>query len=228
MRNIIVGAIALAIGCTSGQQERKSDTLTAQEQATQEFQRAADAQKRAADEQARAEKAQSDVTAAQRALADAQTRLRSQRAKAEQAQRDAQMLAQEAHQRGVEAQQEAVQRQSLQYQRGQALAQNPSSWSQPQQIQGSVIGAQGNQLSLRTADQQTLWLDVTDSTALRLDGRAASLNQIQPGADVRASYQLVDGQAQALQIDATSNRPLPEQDQGTRPPPPVDAPNPMR
>jgi len=45
---------------------------------------------------------------------------------------------------------------------------------------------------------------VTDSTAVRVDGRSASLSQIQPGSDVRASYQMVNGQAKALQIDASS------------------------
>jgi len=47
-------------------------------------------------------------------------------------------------------------------------------------------------------------LQVTDSTAVRVNGQLASVSQIQPGSEVRASYQVVDGQPKALVIDATS------------------------
>ena len=99
MRKIIIGAIALALGCaTTGQQEQKSQALSAQDQAHQSLQAAADAQKRAVDEQKKAEAAQKDVEDAQRALADAQAKLRGQRVKAQQAQADARRLSEEAHQ----------------------------------------------------------------------------------------------------------------------------------
>ncbi|HWT86404.1 MAG TPA: hypothetical protein VN177_11565 [Myxococcales bacterium] len=45
---------------------------------------------------------------------------------------------------------------------------------------------------------------MTDSTAVRVNGQLASVSQIQPGSEVRASYQVVDGQPKALVIDATS------------------------
>jgi len=47
-------------------------------------------------------------------------------------------------------------------------------------------------------------LQVTDSTAVRVNGQLASVSQVQPGSEVRASYQVVDGHPKALVIDATS------------------------
>jgi hypothetical protein len=50
-------------------------------------------------------------------------------------------------------------------------------------------------------------LKLSDSTAVTIDGKPSSPTQIQPGSDVRASYQVVDGQPTALKIDVTSNQP---------------------
>jgi hypothetical protein len=47
-------------------------------------------------------------------------------------------------------------------------------------------------------------LQITDATAVTLKGQTASAAQLQPGTDVRASYQIVDGQPKALKIDATA------------------------
>ena len=228
MRKLIIGAIALALGCATGGQEQKSDTFTAQEQATKEFQAAADAQKRAASEQLKAEQSAKEVAQAQKQLAEAQARLRGQRARAEQAQMDAQRLAREAQERGVEAQEEAAQRQKLQAQQARELEQGRQNWSQPRDVQGSLVDTRNNQISLRTDDSQTLRLDVTGNTSVRLDGREASLSQLQPGSDVRASYQMIDGHPKALQIDATSQQQMQggQQDLNNQPPPPSQ--NPMR
>src|SRR5438477_257439 len=131
MRNIIVAAIALALGCaTTAQQETKSQALSAQDQAHQSLQAAADAQE--------------------------------------------------------------------------------------QTLSGRVVRRSGDQLRVRTDDQGLMNLDVTDATAVSLDGRSGSLDQIQPGSDVRASYQMIDGKAKALKIDVTSSSP--RQDQSTPPP----------
>lgn len=227
-KRIFIGAVALALGCATGGQEQRSETMTAQQQATREFQAAADAQKRAADEQGKAEQAARDVAAAQKSLADAQARQRGQRARAEQAQMDAQRLAREAQQRGAEAQEEAAQRQQLQAQQARELEQRRQNWSQPRDVKGSVVAADGNQISLRTSDAQTLRLDVTADTAIRFDGRAASVEQLQPGTDVRASYQLIDGHPRALQIDARSaqqQQPGGQQDLNDQQAPPPPNPN---
>src|SRR5213079_3024709 len=132
MRKIIIGAIALALGCaTTGQQEQKSQALSAQDQAHQSLQAAADAQKRAVDEQKKAEAAQKDVEDAQRALADAQAKLSGPRA---------------------QAQQDAQQKQALNQDRTQ-------SWTQEQTLSGRVVRRSGDQLRVRTDDQGLMNLD---------------------------------------------------------------------
>ena len=229
MRRLIIGAIALALGCATGGQEQRSDTIAAQDQAQKELQQAADAQKRAADEQARAEQAARDVAQAQKTLANAQARLRGQRARAEQAQMDAQRMTQEANQRAADAQEQAMQNQRLQAQRTQQLEQGRQNWIQPRDVSGSVVEANESQVALRTRDSQTLRLDLTDNTAVRVDGQLSSAAQLRPGEDVRASYQMIDGHAKALQIDATSNQQQQnggQQDLNTPPPPQQQ--NPMR
>ncbi|HYS10619.1 MAG TPA: hypothetical protein VEP66_17905 [Myxococcales bacterium] len=54
-------------------------------------------------------------------------------------------------------------------------------------------------------------LQVTDSTAVTKNGQSWSAAQLQAGADVRARYQKVDGQAKALKIDVTSKSSEPAQ-----------------
>jgi len=217
-RNIIVGAIALALGCaTTGQQESKSPAVSAQEQAHQSLQAAADSQKKAADEQAKAEKAQKEVEDAQRALADAQAKLRAQRLKAQQAQDEARRLSDESQREAQEQQQQALQLQQQQAQTNSQLNQERlQTWTQEKTLEGTVVRKSGDQIRVRTPDQGMMNLDVTDSTAVSVNGRAGSADQIQPGEDVRASYQMIDGKAKALQIDVTSN----STDQ--QPPPPKD------
>ncbi|MFL5459030.1 MAG: hypothetical protein ACJ78X_21735, partial [Myxococcales bacterium] len=60
-------------------------------------------------------------------------------------------------------------------------------------------------LKVRAGDRD-MNLQLSDSTAITVDGKSSSAQQIQPGSDVRASYQMVDGQAQALKIDVKSSQ----------------------
>jgi methylphosphotriester-DNA--protein-cysteine methyltransferase len=211
MRNIVwIAAAGLAVGCAMGGHETKpSETVSAQSQASQSFQAAADAQKRATDEQQKAEKAHQDVIQAQKALADAQARERGQQAKADQAQADAQRLASAANQQGNLSQQQAAQNQQVETQQHQQVVQQNQSWTQAQEARGTVIGAESGSLAVRTDDSQTLNLGINESTAVTLDGRQASASQLMPGTEVRASYQMVDGKAQALRIRARSNNAIP-------------------
>jgi hypothetical protein len=230
MRNIgWLAAAGLAVGCAmGGSQTRQSETVSAQSSATQSYQAAADAQKRATAEQQGAEQAHRDVISAQKALADAQARLQGQQAKADQAQADAQRLAAAATQQGALSQQQAQQNQQTETQEHQQTIQDNQRWTEAQSIDGSLISAGNGSIAVRTSDSQTLNLNVSDSTAVTLDGRVASPSQLTPGTDVRASYQMVDGHAQALRIRAKSNvdssqpqQPsFPQQD----PPPPMPAP----
>src|SRR5512140_2433900 len=215
MKNVWVAGLALAVGCAmGGQSTKKSETMTAQDQAHQSLQQAADAQKKASDEQAKAEQAQADVTAKQKELADAQAKLRGQRAKAQQAQRDAEQLTKAAQQQAMQQQQQAQQLQQTQ-----SLNQDrQQSWTQQKDLTGTVVQAQGDSLQVRDSnDQQILQLQLTDATALTVNGQTGQVSQIQPGSDVRASYQLVDGQAKALKIDVTSKSGSSSQSQEPQP-----------
>ncbi|HEY2029311.1 MAG TPA: hypothetical protein VGH20_08890 [Myxococcales bacterium] len=209
MRNIRwVAAAGLLVGCAmGGQQTKQSETVSAQSQATQSFQAAADAQKRATDEQQKAEQAHQDVIQAQKALAEAQAKMNAQQAKADQAQADAQRLASAATEQGQMSQQQAQQAMQTETQEHQSKAkQNLQQWTQNQEVQGTVISAGSDQVSVRTDDSQTLNLGVNDTTAITLDGKTASAQQLMPGTDVRASYQMIDGKATAVKVRAHSSQ----------------------
>ena len=208
-RTMWVAAVALSFGCAmfggGSDNAKKSETRTAQDQAQQSLQAAADAQKKAADEQAKAEQAQRNVTQKQKELADAQAQLRGQIAKAEQAQRDAQQATKTAQTEASKQQQQAMQTQRTESQQMQSSAQQKQqTWTQEQSARGTVVQAGSDQLQIRTQDKDLLQLQITDSTAVTFNGQTTSVSQLQPGSEVRASYQMVDGKAKALRIDATS------------------------
>ena len=69
-----------------------------------------------------------------------------------------------------------------------------------------MIQASGDHLKIRTSDLDSVDLTVTDATSVNLNGQTASLSQIQPGSDVRASYQMINGQAKAIHVDVTSKQ----------------------
>jgi colicin import membrane protein len=210
MRNTMwVAAVALCFGCAmfggGSDNAKKSETRTQQDQAHQSLQSAADAQKKASEEQAKVEQFQQNVTQKQKELADAQAQLRGQISKAEQAQRDAQQATKTAQTEASQQQTQAMQTQRSESQRMQSsVQQNQQSWTQQQSARGTVVQAGSDELQIRTQDKDLLQLQITDSTAVTFNGQTASASQLQPGSDVRASYQMVDGKAKALKIDATS------------------------
>jgi len=53
--------------------------------------------------------------------------------------------------------------------------------------------------------RRDLTLDLTDATAISIDGQQSGASKLQPGSDVRASYQMVDGRAKALKLEVRSN-----------------------
>jgi len=206
---IVLPAVALAFGCAMGGQEAKrSETMSAQDRAHAQLQQAADAQKRAAGEQAAAEKDQQEVERAQKGLADAQARLSGQRMKAKQAQEDARRMSEQAQKEVEQEQQQASQFQEQQTQKNSELNKSRTQeWTAQKDLEGRVMQASGEEIQVRTSDQQLVKLDVTDSTSINLNGQSGKLSQIRPGSDVRASYQLIDGKAKALQIDITTTQP---------------------
>lgn len=196
-------ALATTGGCAMMHgSESKSETTSAQNAAHDQFQRAADAQKQATEEQQKAEEADKQVADTQKALAEAEAKAKGQHEKATQAQANAQKLAQEASQQGMQQQQSAssaMQRETTA--QGQQVAQRES-WRQQKSISGKVVEASGSNLRVRSAGQtDDMNLALDDSTALRVNGRSAKSDQIQPGDEVRASYQMVDGKATAVRVD---------------------------
>jgi hypothetical protein len=207
-------------GCAMGGSEsrqQQSDTVSAQSSAAGSYQAAADAQKRATAEQQAAEEAHQRVIEAQKALADAHARQRGQQARADQAQADAQRLAAAATQQGALSQQQAYQNQQTETQQHQQVVEQNQRWTESQSIQGTVVSSGNGSIAVRTDDQQTLSLGIGSNTAVILDGRQSSPAQLLPGTDVRASYQMVDGHAQALRIRARSSADAQPQDQPSTP-----------
>jgi hypothetical protein len=206
MRRMLFSIPAFALACaTSSPNQQLSGTRRAQDDAQQQYQGAATAQKHAAEEQQKAEQAQKDVTKAQKALADAQSKLEGQRAKAAQAQRDAGQTGRDAQQRGAEMQQHATQMQGEEARQGKRTEQgNERAWMQTQNISGAVAAVSANDVTVRSEASGDVRLQVSDSTAVNLDGRAASISEIRPGSNVRASYGVVDGKTTAVQLDVTS------------------------
>ena len=207
MRRIVLSISALALACaTSSPSQQKSGTRQAQDDAQQQYQNAAGAQKHAAEEQQKAEQAQLDVTKAQKALADAQARLEGQRAKAEQAQRDALQMGRDSQRRGALMQEQATQLQGEESRQGTQTQQgNQQAWMKTRNVRGSVAAVSPSALTVRSDDQGDMRLRVSDTTAVNLDGRTATMKEIREGSEVRASYGLVDGQATAVRLDVTSS-----------------------
>lgn len=218
---------ALAIGCATGSSDNKptSEAVKTQTQAQQALQKAADAQKQALQEQQKAEQLQQEVTQKQKDLADAQARLTAQRAKAEQAQRDAQRLTAQAQQEAQAQQQQATQLQRTEGQQLQQMTQqNQQAFMQAKTVRGQALSASKDELVLRSSDQGDLRLKLNDSTAVTVDGKLGSPDQIRPGGDVRASYQVIDGQPVALSIEARSKTSSSTSDQSNQ----STAPNPKQ
>ncbi len=198
--------LASGLGCAGmGGSEKKSEAMAAQDQAQSQYQHAADAQKQARDEQAKAEQDNRDVAKKQRELADAQARARGQEQKAQQSQADAARSGQAAQQAGAEQQADAQRLQKRGIDEQAQLQQQRQGWSKTQELSGKLLGASEGNLQVRGDDQKVMQLKVNESTAILQDGRLVPAAQLTPGIDVRASYQLVDGKATALRIEATSN-----------------------
>ena len=156
------------------------------------------------EEQKKAEQADQAVTDAQKKLAEAQAKAQAQHAKAEQAQQQAQQLSQQAQQQGTQSQSEAMQSQQRETQTAQRLQQqNQQAFTQAKNIEGKVTAATSDELTVLSPGEGDVRLKLNDSTAITIDGQQGSANQIQPGADVRASYQLIGGTPTAIRVRVT-------------------------
>jgi len=207
MRRIIFVMPALALACaTNSGSQQKSGTREAQDDARQQYQNAADMQKHATEDQQNAEQAEQDVTKAQKGLADAQARLVRQRAKAKQSQSDALQMGRDSQLRGALLQEQATQLQGEEArQRTRVHEANQQAWMKTRNIRGAIAAVDVDALTVRSADQGDLRLEVSESTAVNLDGQPVTMKEIKDGSDVRASYGVVDGQAMAIRLDVTSS-----------------------
>jgi len=205
MRRMFFLIPAFALACaTSSPNQQMSGTRRAQDDAQQQYQSAATAQKHAAEEQQKAEQAEKDVTKAQKALADAQSKLEGQRAKAAQAQRDAGQKGRDAQENGSRMQENATQMQGQEARQEKRTEQgNDRAWMQTQNVSGAVAAVGANDLTIRS-DRGDVKLELSTSTAVNLDGRTAMLADVHPGNQVRASYGVVDGKSTATELDVTS------------------------
>jgi hypothetical protein len=208
MRRLLVSIPAFLLACaTSSPSQQASGTRRAQDEAQQQYQNAATAQKQATEEQLKAEQAERDVTKAQKALADAQTKLEGQRAKATQAQISAGQMGRDSQERGAQLQTQATQLQGQEARQANRTQQgNQQAWMQTQNIRGPIAAVGANSLTVRSADRGDVRLQVSDSTAVNLDGRMASIADLRAGSDVRASYGVIDGQTIAMRLDVTSSK----------------------
>jgi len=206
MRRMFFLIPAFALACaTSSPNQQMSGTRRAQDDAQQQYQSAATAQKHAAEEQQKAEQAEKDVTKAQKALADAQSKLEGQRAKAAQAQRDAGQKGRDAQENGSRMQENATQMQGQEARQEKRTEQgNDRAWMQTQNVSGAVAAVGANDLTIRSADRGDVKLELSTSTAVNLDGRTAMLADVHPGNQVRASYGVVDGKSTATELVVTS------------------------
>ena len=105
----------------------------------------------------------------------------------------------------MQSQQQAVQSQSDQKAEHKQKVAEARKWTDEKTVNGQVVEAKDSSLRIRTNDGQNLTLGLSDTTSINIDGRLGSAANVQPGSDVRASYQMVDGHAQALSLDVRSN-----------------------
>jgi hypothetical protein len=206
MRRMLFSIPAIALACaTSSPNSQVSGTRRAQNDAQNQYQGAADAQKHAAEEQQKAEQAEREVIKAQKALADAQAKLEGQRAKAAQAQQEASVMGRDAQRRGSQAQEQATQKQGEEARQGKLTEKdNQRAWMQTRNVSGEVASVNANDLTIRSDGRADVKLLVSNSTAITLDGKVAALNDIHTGNDVRASYGVVDGVSTAMELEVTS------------------------
>jgi hypothetical protein len=203
-----VPAITLAACASSSggaKNQPPSETQRLQDQAVRAFERAAEAQHRATEEQAKAEETQQKVVEAQRAFAAAQAQALAQVAKAEQAQREARQIELQEHQRVARAQQHAMQMQKTEARTLQQIRKgNLQNWTEPKQVAGTAVEANNDAVLVRSRDRGDLRLKLNPSTAISVDGKQGNATEIQPGSDVRASYQVIDGDPTAVKLDVKS------------------------
>ncbi|KFA86751.1 hypothetical protein Q664_52390 [Archangium violaceum Cb vi76] len=74
--------------------------------------------------------------------------------------------------------------------------------TQPRQVSGEVLAVTGNQLHvLSAAEGQDVRMLIISGTEVRVDGRPATLAEIREGGEVRATYEIAEGEPIALMVE---------------------------
>ncbi|WP_373045013.1 hypothetical protein [Vulgatibacter sp.] len=211
-------AALLMVGCQgSGQQEQEQQAQApaeqaeqAQEQAEQRLEEAQRAQEQAATEQEDVGSAQEDVAQAreeaqqaEQELAEAQQEAQQERQQAIQAQEQAQAETQQAQQAAEARQEEALQ---AQQEMGPGAATGGAVAAQGQQtVSGQLVEVTEEEIRVGPESGNEVRLQVNEQTQVMRDGQMASLQELQPGTQVRASYELQEGEPVVTRLEATSS-----------------------
>jgi colicin import membrane protein len=195
----LVGLVAGA-GCAGRQQAKQEQESPAakqisasQERSQQALDQAAVAQREASEQARRSQEAsreaqrrESEAKEAQERAVAAQQTAQNEQKKAVQAQENANRATEQASGVAAQAQQQA----------SQALSEQERVAAGQRMYKGSVIGADQGRLVV-SSERGPLSFALTPSTQVEVDGRAATLADIQPGADARVAYDIAaDGTTQ--------------------------------
>ena len=197
----------------------------AQRQAQEAFEKAQRAQQQAGEQQQAAQRAQTDQEKAAQQAQEAEQRAQTEQQKAQQAQQQAEQQARQAQQQASQAQQQAsraMQQEQMERQQQAQAQRQPSpgagamaggATTQPQQqtptqtVSGQLVEASPNEIRVGPATGNEIRLQVNPNTQVTQNGQTASVSDLQPGSQVRASYNVQQGQAVATRIEATSPSP---------------------
>ncbi len=219
----VAAAVLVAAGCEQREGESRTQDFvsSAQEQSEQAFEKAKEAQEKASEKQAELMGEQGDIQEAEQELREQRAEIDRARAEAEAAQREAreagteaQATAEAAQQRAEEgqrqmAQAEAEQRAQLaeeQRQEASATRQEAEAAATAPagevEVSGKVAEASSDRISI-DAGGTRLELEVPPGTQVTVRGQVASVNELKPGDEVRASYRTEEGKTTASKIEAT-------------------------
>jgi myosin heavy subunit len=212
---------------SQGQGQQEGSQASATQKAGQSLERAAEEQKQAADKQ-------EEVASTQQELSEKREDLQQAKEKAEQTlnesqreQQEARSASQEAEQAtagaqkesATQAQREAEQtqaqmqerQQTSQAQAEQQLAQRADATSAASQktVNGQVVRADPQELVLRQAGttEPDLRIRIDPSTSISVDGQQGAIDALQPGMEVRASYDASGAEPKAVKIEAHQAKP---------------------
>jgi hypothetical protein len=170
-------------------------TLASQQQSEEALVLAHEAQRKASEQANRAAEAEAEVQKAQQALVLAQERARAEQKEAVQLQKQASQQTREA---ARTAQQSQVQAEQALRDEGEQLAHGEQSTS------GHVTKASGSHVTLRQPDGTSMTFQVTGGTQVMLDGRRSQAMALSPGEQALIDYKLSGAEPVAVLIQAAS------------------------